>query len=505
MPESQRVISSYLTHPGRKRTNNEDYVESFEPTDLIDLQTYGSLYIVADGVGGAAQGERASQYAVKKVLHDYYQPSQLLPEVRLEQALLAANRDIYNYSHREDVSIQMATTMVAALVVRDRLIVASVGDSRAYLIRSNQIQQITRDHSLVGERVRDGTLTEEEALETKIKNQLTRSLGGESEVMVDVFADLTLQPGDRLVLCTDGVTRYALNNDILQLAGSGSPGEVVSRIIDFANRQGGADNITALSFLVEPAGNVAQTSPMRRAVLQRRPVSLDDLETQTPGLPSRKRHPVPPLAGRRSLLKPPGIYYIGGALTLLLAVIFSAAAMSGAGPSPIVTITDTPKPAGSQTALAMTMAFIGKLPENGSNPTNTITPTNLSKTLTGQGTGYPPAQSTRATPATVTPSRTTLPANAKTECVFPVNKGAGFGTLGDIAANFNLDWQVIKESYTSCTQKAGIQEVSSCIGLETIPFLATDTPNIGEKDWIIIPKIAVSTCQEKGGYLYLLP
>ena len=140
----------------------------------------------------------------------------------------------------------MATTMVAAVIKDDGLLVAHVGDSRAYLIRYGQVKQLTHDHSLVGEMIRDGVMTEEEALVSKAKNRLTRSLGGEENVQIDLTAEIPLEPGDRILLCTDGLTRYALPADLLEMVSNRSPAQAVQSLINFANQRGGADNVTAI-------------------------------------------------------------------------------------------------------------------------------------------------------------------------------------------------------------------------------------------------------------------
>lgn len=245
------LTAEALTHPGQKRPNNEDFVAFFEPKNERDLLQSGSLYIVADGVGGASRGEQASQFAAQKVLYEYYRRTDLLPAERLVQAMKEAGNTIYRFSQEGARFTRMATTMVAAAIVGKRLIVANVGDSRAYIIRNGHVRQITRDHNLVGEMVREGIMNEAEALRSKVKNRLTRSLGGEPDPTVDVF-EVQLQPGDRILLCSDGLTRYALKDDIARLAGEGSPADVVQHLIDFANERGGADNISVVLVEVGP-------------------------------------------------------------------------------------------------------------------------------------------------------------------------------------------------------------------------------------------------------------
>lgn len=233
-----------LTDIGQKRSNNEDYIGFFEPTEPQEVLASGCLYVVADGVGGAAQGERASKYAVQKLLYAYYKQADVLPADRLKNIIQEIGNDIHAYGQSAE-GVRMATTLVAAVVWREKLIVANVGDSRAYLLRGNEAKQLTQDHSLVAEMLRNGLISEEEARESNYKNRLTRSLGGEANPKVDLF-EYDLQEGDRIVLCSDGLSRYAAPEDLLRLASEGTPEEAVRRLIDFANQKGGEDNISAI-------------------------------------------------------------------------------------------------------------------------------------------------------------------------------------------------------------------------------------------------------------------
>jgi len=244
------VRSAMLTHPGIKRSNNEDFVNRHEPDNLKDWKESGCLYIVADGVGGAAKGEQASRYAVEKLLYEYYCTPDQEPAERLESATRRAGNDIYREAE-EKSSRSSATTVVAAAVQGYTLTVANVGDSRAYLIRNGRITQITTDHNQTGLLVKQGLMTEEEALASSAKSQLTRSVGGELDVKVDIFKE-TLQPGDLILLCTDGLTRYARQVDLASiLASGGGLEELAIKMVDFAKHKGGEDNISVLLVSVE--------------------------------------------------------------------------------------------------------------------------------------------------------------------------------------------------------------------------------------------------------------
>ena len=268
MADTQSISLSDL---GRRRHNNEDFAAYFEPTDAVELKESGSLYIVADGVGGAAKGERASQFAAQKVLYEYYQQPELDPGERLRNIIEHVNDDIHTYA--EENSTRMATTIVAAVVRGGLLYLANVGDSRAYLIRAGEVKQLSRDHSLVGEMVAHGEMTEAEAMASKIKNRLTRSLGGDPEVHVEVYNPLPLKAGDKILLCSDGLTRYALREDIYKMTQEGTPEEIAKRLIQFANGRGGVDNISVVVVAYQGSEVLEPTIRIDR------PVIVDDLET----------------------------------------------------------------------------------------------------------------------------------------------------------------------------------------------------------------------------------
>ena len=203
-----------LTDVGRKRPHNEDFVDCFEPTDTEELARSGRLYIVADGVGGGSAGEVASEYAAKKVLHEYYHSSEPDLGERLKTAIHAANAGIFEHVQRRPELGRMGTTLVAAVVRGDELVVANVGDSRAYLIRKGEIHQVTRDHSLVARLVDEGSITPEEAETHPRRNVVLRSLGAGAKVYSDIF-DGRVQRGDQIVLCSDGLMRHVTDDEIL--------------------------------------------------------------------------------------------------------------------------------------------------------------------------------------------------------------------------------------------------------------------------------------------------
>ena len=134
--------------------------------------------------------------------------------------------------------------MVAANIRGNILTVANVGDSRCYLIRSGKVVQITQDHNIAAELVRNGSITAGEAKYTKSGNTLLRSIGGDPDVDVDIFREIDLFPGDMVLLCSDGLTRYVESETLLELCADGTAEQISQRLVDFANNSGGADNIS---------------------------------------------------------------------------------------------------------------------------------------------------------------------------------------------------------------------------------------------------------------------
>ncbi len=240
-----KINSYFRSDIGKKRDNNEDNSGAFEPQDSRELNQSGRLFIVADGMGGHQQGEKASSFAVETLLKVYYEAPEIPPEKRLRDIIKQINQKLIEYSEKNlPRGERTGTTLVAAVVRKGKLLIANVGDSRAYLIRDGNVKQITRDHSLVAEMVRAGTLSEAEARESKFRNRLSRSVGGSPNLDVDIHPPIRLRRGDIILLCTDGLTGYVSEKDILESM-HGDTKDIAERLISLANERGGADNITA--------------------------------------------------------------------------------------------------------------------------------------------------------------------------------------------------------------------------------------------------------------------
>ncbi len=246
------VESCQLSDVGQKRRHNEDYVGFYEPADITDLEAHGRLYVLADGVGGAAAGDIASHYTVDRIIYAYYRQD---PDEdagsRLRRAIEETNAEVFARNMDRSGQTEMATTVVAALVRGDQLIAANVGDSRAYIIQGERIEQITEDHSLMAEMISDGIITAEQAETHPYRNVILRSIGAYEAVQVDLFFR-QLAPGDTIILCSDGLTRLVNNQDLVDITRRYPPAEAARQLINLANKRGGDDNISVSITRITP-------------------------------------------------------------------------------------------------------------------------------------------------------------------------------------------------------------------------------------------------------------
>lgn len=227
------------SHPGLIREQNEDCF-------LSDAQL--GFYAVFDGMGGHNAGDVASKLA-RRVVHEYVIDNQtkLEPKELLDAALQAASAEVHREARSRRDLHGMGTTVVACMVTGDdKAFVAHVGDSRAYLMRESRLRLLTRDHTVVSELLSRGAISAEDAMHHPYKSVLSRNLGGKPETRVD-HAEVDLTPGDRLLLCSDGLTGFSSHEAVEQLLGGAEDPEVaVSDLLDLALRGGGGDNVTAM-------------------------------------------------------------------------------------------------------------------------------------------------------------------------------------------------------------------------------------------------------------------
>lgn len=228
--------AEFITNTGLVRANNEDAV-------YADLDK--QLFIVADGMGGHVSGEVASLLAVQTVIQAIEGRNDDEPVQILRQAFEQANQRIYQSAKDHPENMGMGTTLTALWVVGDQLYVAHIGDSRAYLLHGGELISLTKDHSLVGELLREGGLTEAQAMAHPQRNILTRALGNQAVVEADI-SDYHLASGDRLFLCTDGLSNLVSTLEISALIDDIDLKKALDRLLALAMERGGQDNITAL-------------------------------------------------------------------------------------------------------------------------------------------------------------------------------------------------------------------------------------------------------------------
>jgi len=256
-----QLAGAQTTSLGRVRRNNEDQVW-IAPShlDVQTVQVKGYLGIVADGMGGPAKGEVASEIAVRQVAKEYYDQRYADPVRALRNAVQVANSAVFEAAQQPGYA-GMGTTLVAAAVIGNRVIFANVGDSRGYLISQGQIEQVTRDHSLVQERVDQGILTAAQARQHQDKNLITRALGAHPQVQVDIF-ERTAQPGDVVVLCSDGVSNLVEDDEIARIVSQNPPQVAAQQLVDLADARGGYDNSTVAILPVGTTGQTARAKPL---------------------------------------------------------------------------------------------------------------------------------------------------------------------------------------------------------------------------------------------------
>jgi serine/threonine protein phosphatase PrpC len=243
---------------GLVREVNQDFVDYRVPNDEEERRQKGAVFLVADGMGGHRAGEVASQEAVEWIKEEYYTELVLDVDASLVRAYEKANAFLYDMAQADPSKSGMGTTLVVAVVqgTPPQVTVANVGDSRTYLLRGKELTQITSDHSLVGGLVQTGHLTPSEAETHPQRSVITRAMGIDPFVEVDLF-ETELCAGDRLLLCTDGLTNELSDKQIARIARAHPPAEAAAQLVDQANAAGGRDNV---SVLVVQAGPVATSS-----------------------------------------------------------------------------------------------------------------------------------------------------------------------------------------------------------------------------------------------------
>jgi protein phosphatase len=302
---------------GRRRRQNEDAFVCDPP-----------LFAIADGMGGAQAGEIASNLAATSLQHsDHGGPAD---EDRVKQLIQDANRSVYERARTDASTSGMGTTMTVALLDDETVRIGHVGDSRAYVVRDHKLEQLTEDHSLVGELVRSGRLSPEEAEDHPHRSVITRVLGTDPEVDVDALSVET-KPGDLFMLCSDGLTAMVDDARILEVIEEhrGDIDSTARALIAEANESGGEDNITVVLFTIatlddtiELPGTLVSTAPADGAVDEDTLSGLEQVPTVQPAAAT----PGPPIAAPPPKKRRRLSWRIG----LVIAAVLLAALVGGA-------------------------------------------------------------------------------------------------------------------------------------------------------------------------------
>jgi protein phosphatase len=272
-----------VTHPGQRGKSNEDrFAVSAHRLSRTD-PTPSLLAIVADGVGGHRAGEVAAEMAVETISRLVSESDASRPAHILSEALARASQLIFEQSHRDLAQVGMGTTAVCAWIIGNHLYSAAAGDSRLYLLRNSALQRLTTDHTWVQEALDHGVLSPDQARDHPNAHVIRRYLGskhplhadlrirlrqGESNAQAESNQGMRLLPGDRLLLCSDGLTDLVEDTEILAALSTGNSNqEALNGLVDLANARGGHDNITILTLEMPPKPIQSRLCLSRRRVL----------------------------------------------------------------------------------------------------------------------------------------------------------------------------------------------------------------------------------------------
>ncbi|MEZ6062269.1 MAG: protein phosphatase 2C domain-containing protein [Planctomycetaceae bacterium] len=234
------------TDVGMRRAANQDALSVRLSTGFDEWATCGHLFVVADGMGGHSVGDLASRITIETLPHAYFKmDTDVLPE-RLRGAIHSANRAINTKARENPEFADMGTTCSVLTLTPQGAYVGQVGDSRVYRVRNGLIEQLTFDHSLQWEMIRQGRATMENVDLLHPRNVITRCLGPDENVTVDVEGPFSIQKGDAFLLCSDGLTGHVTDSEIGAIVGNLPPAESSRLLIDLANCRGGSDNTTVV-------------------------------------------------------------------------------------------------------------------------------------------------------------------------------------------------------------------------------------------------------------------
>ena len=244
------MVVGAVSDVGLKRQNNQDYMFASTEKDF-------PLFVIADGMGGHNAGEVASSMAVKTILDKFRVNLQNLKNEKnikllIKEAIQEANDNIYLKSFEKQEFNGMGTTITMAYIYDNKIYIGHVGDSRAYVVKNRELSQITEDHSLVNELVKNGSITPAEAINHPQRNMITRAVGTSYKINLDLYI-LNYENKDKLVLCSDGLTNMVDDNTILEVINSNDLDmyKVCNELVSLAKNNGGRDNITVVGINLE--------------------------------------------------------------------------------------------------------------------------------------------------------------------------------------------------------------------------------------------------------------
>lgn len=244
------MIVGAVSDVGLKRQNNQDYMFASTEKDF-------PLFVIADGMGGHNAGEVASSMAVKTILDKFRGNLDKLKNEKaikllIKEAIQEANDNIYLRSYERQELNGMGTTITMAYIYDTKIFIGHVGDSRAYVVKNRELSQITEDHSLVNELVKNGSITPAEAINHPQRNMITRAVGTSYKINLDLYI-LNYEDKDKLVLCSDGLTNMVDDKTILEVINSNDLDmyKACNELVSLAKNNGGRDNITVVGINLE--------------------------------------------------------------------------------------------------------------------------------------------------------------------------------------------------------------------------------------------------------------
>jgi serine/threonine-protein kinase len=248
---------SELSSPGPARENNEDYLGSWQPQSLEEKRRLGAVAVLADGVGGLNYGEVASRLAVETALKTFREaPGEQTPQQLLTQMFNSANLAVYDKGMEDHGKSRMATTLAIVVLRNNEIVVGNVGDSRVYLVRKAEIKQLSTDHTYTGMQQKFGLISEQDARTSENRSVLTRSVGHEPVIRVDVES-VTVFKGDRIVLCSDGLYSHVADSEIADIVSRLSPAQACRQLIALSEQRGTEDNLSVQVLQINDVEKVA--------------------------------------------------------------------------------------------------------------------------------------------------------------------------------------------------------------------------------------------------------